>query len=912
MSQQNFNQSMKPFCGNSNATGLFMEANFPSGNYSIPVNTDKEPELLNGSTIESIMLAKNYKDSAKNTNMKPDDIHNEYIDFIIRTALFHREIDNPTTLGSNLSGLKEAFNTATDDLLNQSLRTVESQTNPKLIQFLKGKVQLNDFTDIINATLINDLLNGGANISNYISDLIGDCDKTGKFSGQTSFGNLCTATWYVGKGTTSASNNINRILTANGGLTNEDVVIASVTATLKTVLLNYSELLKGDYNLNLNTNPNINDKTIFQKLIVDARQLKNQLKINIVDAIYDELRKHLNSVANFMTIDKNDYAKTLFEDVFMNWSNLNLHARQFYRQHLHLFRKVGANFDTTQNQSGWADIDVDDPNLTAKLNQLKLSDIRINLMKLHKGSSNVLFGQTLPFIQTVLPRKLWYTNSNGLVTSVTGFDQNIIRNIYDSVYMNNPYVVNGQQLMFHTNYSKVAGNTSDFNIDDALLVRNLIKSRNSAPSKSVLNFSHTEIPDLFLQDMATNVIYRRNDQGLYRIDNGQIIQYKDDNIRNDNCAGTVLKGDQHTCTKFVRDCIVNGDKNDLEKCINTLTDLNSNMFQVAHTELAKDVDPNMAIQILRTFDIKQVIRKHPLIGDYGEPQSFDSWKETILPTLKPTVKDAILSNVKLCDYLKGVISFVSANPSILNKNWKGDNTNIQEQQQIDDPYIRALNKTLWTNPIPNSSDARLFENQMLVRGFNSPMMAISSPRNIVNPFANVIQSRGTMMPSFGMMSGGANSYETSLIDKINVNGSIGETMEAMMTNVHDDLAKSKLSLTRENHLSLEKAFDTVKTIEKRLSDLHIMLRTLTDVTTLLKASGCLPADYTVNVSLENLKNRREVLTYLAQHVGDVQNCISNNMNEQNSKCAELVRYYSALVETVNGKQNSDIIQVVDI
>jgi hypothetical protein len=910
MSEQNFNQSMKPFCGNSNATGLFMEANFPAGNYTTPLNTDKEPELLIGSTIESIMLAKNYNSSVKDSRMGDDDIHNEYVDFIVRTALFHREIDNPTTLGSNLAGLKESFSQATEDLLSQSLKDMAPQVNPALKAFMKGVSMRDTFLDFINEVIISKTVKG-EDVKQAIVWLVGDCNSSsGALNVRGSLGNLCMATWYTGSGTSSASNNIAKIFAANSSSATTSTIL-NVSTVLRDVLTSHAVRLNSV--LNLVAKPDVTDVRILQGLTNDAHRLDSQLKGEIVDAVYDALRKTLNSVAsgNFTTVEQNHHARILFDDVFMNWANLNPHAREFYRWHLHIFRKVGNSIGVSSAEAGWDDIDVDDVNFVRDVKNLNKNEVRINLMKVRKGSENVLFGKTLPFVPVSRISKLWYTDGNGLVKNVTGFDINVVRNIYDCVYMGIPCMVGSQQLLLPTVYSRVATKTADFNVDDALLVRNLIKSRRTEPSKIVSSNSNPVVANLFVQDMLTNVVYHRSDQGLYRIQNGQKIPYADDNIRADNCAGTALRGPQEKCTRFVRDCIVNGDKNELSKCLAYLTDTNANMFEVAHSELVK-VDPNMAVQILRTFDVKQIRRRHPVIGEYGEPQSFDSWRETVLPTLKPEVRDAISANGKLCDYIKGVISFVTSNPAILNKNWKGEQSSTVREQPIDDPYIKALGARMWVNPVPNSSDAKLFENQMLVRGFNAPMMAVASPSNITNPFSNVMQSRGSMIAPFGMMRGGANSYENSLINKINANGSIADTVEAMMTNVHDDLAKSKLALTKDNHITLENAFNDVKVIENRMSDLYIMLRTLTDVTSLLKASGCLPADYTVSVSLENLKNRREVLTYLAQHIGDVQNCISNNMNEQNSKCSELVRYYSALVDTANGKQNSDIIQVTDI
>jgi hypothetical protein len=532
-------------------------------------------------------------------------------------------------------------------------------------------------------------------------------------------------------------------------------------------------------------------------------------------------------------------------------------------------------------------------------------------MKERPGADKVLFGATLPYIPTNRIKKLWYTSMSGagvgtIVSSISAPESDAIRNIYNSVYTGVSVVVGGQTMTLPTHYSNVMSQTADFDVNDAWVVKNLIASRKATPAKQTSSFTNET---LLVEDMVTKITYYRDDNGnYYRIGaDGTKIPYHQDNIRDDNCAGSVLKGNPTQCAKFVRDCILSGDNNALSGCLANLSD--QSMFKVAHSELV-DMDPDIAVQILRTFKFNTNIKNLPNGSVYIESQSFDTWKETVLSNpqiIAPHVREAIEGNPRLCDYLKGVIAFVNQNAAILNPGWKGDKP---AQEQVDDPYIRALKRTQWVNPRPE--DMKYSDSRMLLQAFNTPMLAITSPGRLINPFANTVIGSGAMFVSPRLMSGGGNSYEDSLARKINANGRVSETMELIFADVHDDLRKAGYVLTQSDHHKLENSFKELAKTETRLSELHGMLRTLTDLNSLFKASGCVSHEHVGNVSIENLRNRKDTLAYLSQNINDIQNCINNNITSQNSKCTELAKYYSALVDASVGRSTSDVIRVGDL
>lgn len=909
MSEQNFNQSMKPFCGNSNATGMFIEANYPGGVYTTILNSDKNPKELIGQKVEGIMLAKNYRSNAKVTGMADNDIHNQYVDFVVRTALFHRELDNPTTLGSNLAGLLDAFKLSTNEMLSRkagiipalSTMTITSKmgTAPVLV---KNYLDPNStFLDYINTSII---LSDPASLVDFLA---GVCSSTGSVPSSASpYSDLCLASWYIPSSGKSSAEHIGNFL-KNNGMNNTvfDALLNVFNIQIREVLREYQQVLISKMTLN---DPKLNrtDIQTVKNLARRALEVKDFLLDGLSQGVYSVAKPSMNDIANpnFTTLDMNHHARQFFEDVIRNWQVLNSHAREFYRAHIRVYRKVGSSTGVTFGAAGWE-------NITPKLDDdlefvknLPRTELRINLMKDRAGSDKVLFGATLPYIPTNDVGKLWYTSLSGVV-SIDRPDQDAIRNIYQNVYMGLQCMVGGQQMIINTQYSNVASQTADFDINDAWVVRNMIASRKIEASRPLNNYTNDT---LLVEDMVTKITYYRDDNGYYRIgQDGSKISYNNDNIRDDNCAGTMLKGEQTQCSRFVRDCILGGDNNSLSNCLSSLS--NQSMFKVAHTELA-NMDPDIAVRILQTFKFKRNITTLPNGTSYVESQPFDVWKDTVLTNsseIAQHVRDAIEGNPKLCDYLKGVISFVNMNPAILNPGWRGDKPT---QGQIDDPYINALQRKQWVNPRPE--DIKYTDSRMLLQAFNTPVLAMTAPGRMMNPFANTVIGSGNMFVSARTMAGGANSHEESLSRKINMNGKISETMELMFADVHNDLQKAGYVLTESDHSKLENSFKELAKTENRLSELHGMLRTLTDLNSLFKASGCVPHEHVGNVSIENLRNRKDTLSYLSQNIGDIQNCINNNITNQNSKCNELTKYYSALIDASTGRVNSDVIRVADL
>lgn len=84
------------FYGGSMAGRMYTVAAFNGTDYSKPACADDDQENAGCSLIHNLMLAKNYKKNLEKDpkEMNEDDVHYEFVDFLVNTALFHRELEN--------------------------------------------------------------------------------------------------------------------------------------------------------------------------------------------------------------------------------------------------------------------------------------------------------------------------------------------------------------------------------------------------------------------------------------------------------------------------------------------------------------------------------------------------------------------------------------------------------------------------------------------------------------------------------------------------------------------------------------------------------------------------------------------------------------------------------------------------
>ena len=454
MSEQNFNESMKPFFGNSNASGLFMGANYPLGNYSSAVNSEANPETL-GSSAENVMLVKNY--NSKPSGAADNDVHNNYVDFVIRAALYHREVDAPTSAGSGLEEIRKLCEKNINELLNMEIKNVDvnggklnksvDYTNPTYtstpttiptiinantsqLKYINTALLMLGLSiyDGSTATHYSDALTklkGDLNnvfsmkvsssntLLSHIGKLVTECNTNGTVAGSAATGNLCTILTHNSSELAGKIKNLNPRLTPDLG---SFVKTAILNATKNHCLRLYQQHNIADLYNKVNVATKKFSATEIGRSVNNAVNNSDSLNKLFIkelnDNIFDSIKRNVNDAVktNYTTLDKNHHAKELFEKVFANWGNLDRNSREFYRQHLQLFRKTGHSVGLGADEAGWEALDESSFNNASIMGSLDKTQTRLNFMKSSPGAADTLFASTLPFIPDTM-KNLWMTVS---------------------------------------------------------------------------------------------------------------------------------------------------------------------------------------------------------------------------------------------------------------------------------------------------------------------------------------------------------------------------------------------------------------------------------------------------------------------------------------------------------------------
>ncbi len=120
---------------------LFSKSAYTQGFGAIDMSKEGEGKLLS-----DIMFAKNYDN--KETGMRDNDIHWEFVDMVVKAAYYHRELDKPTETGSALGNVRQEIEeiTAQDSTIQGQIHNMMAEllaSIPKVVDKLNDP-QLED------------------------------------------------------------------------------------------------------------------------------------------------------------------------------------------------------------------------------------------------------------------------------------------------------------------------------------------------------------------------------------------------------------------------------------------------------------------------------------------------------------------------------------------------------------------------------------------------------------------------------------------------------------------------------------------------------------------------------------------------------------------------------------------------
>jgi hypothetical protein len=454
--------------------------------------------------------------------------------------------------------------------------------------------------------------------------------------------------------------------------------------------------------------------------------------------------------------------------------------------------------------------------------------------------------------------------------------------------------INGITLDLYDDYNEFNNNVEnvDFDLNEIIIMHRVItKVTEKVVDDEVYNF------DDLNEDLANGVIYGRDNTGeLYRILDRKKVYVKDMTISEANCAGSGLNyDDKKKCSLLVADCLLRGDNHDLSLCLERLAD--EDMFAKANEELEK-MHPDIAIKILTTFKV----RKGPNSEGIETVESFDSWVDNVVKKMSISTRDTILGNSNLLEYLKGVIAFVRKNPTILNKDLTDVVHNCQDDMNEMDT---RMGKRPFYFPVDGSKENLLFKGELLSK-YAGSIYAREFPSISTLPYTNTFVGP-SIVAGIAMrgQTGGNARLEESIQRKYNKGELSSHLLYALTTQVEEDLKEAGMTLDVKDSKRIRNGVERIEEYEQKTFKLYRMLRSLADLLTFFKATGCTPSKLPSTIKITQLRDRADVLAYLEKNVSQLRGCIDQNNNKQINACNDLMKYLGLLFETAGGKLNPD-------
>lgn len=933
--QINLQNSLKPFFGDSEASAQFFASNYFTTEYDSACNNQVHPESINNTPAEFTMLAKYYNDSVRVSGQGDNDIHQEYTNFIVRTALFHRELDRTTSTGSEMVELQNAVKDAYTDLMGEKLSKIVKTGffNPRTITVMSGAIKVigiddlglnndNNFFQLMIAEILLEKINNRVTLKSPPAPSAFEYVYSSGYSN-----------YIIKHGDNQVKKMLDILLNKNkppGGIWNDNLYNVAVENAFQICFNNIKEYV--DYELNNDTveklitkvtTTDVNPlKIIFSQLLNTMENKKNYFVDCVSENTFVNMKNEINRETHptFHNNANNYHVKNVINKVFNDWDNLDGRARTFYSKHMHLFAKTGRK--SVSALPGVVDPSYYDlmPDGTYRgFGTHHVSELRINLMK-DRGLTRILFEETLPWLPKECS-KVWYTDKSKIIRSFEAKSDSI-RDLYKQLYENGEYHVKNPSgvpvspaLKLPSDFEEVKRNYSNtkFNIRPDYIMYHKIQPVNSLLEsgdrhKASFNFDLDEK----LEDLTTRIIYSKDEKGLYTLKNG--VKEHFNNISGENCGQSYLNkdGDNLQCQIFVSQHLLSGNKEKLANCLHELRD--SDMFKYAHDEL-KNMNPYVAVQILKTFGVTSSIKNNIEVAEnidkwLGRVQNAEGGKNT----WTRETREAILSNKQLQLYLRGVIDFVNSHPTILNPKITSDEVQSHEYDDEVHPEDRLMKKQRLVNPFASKKTKKWFESQGQILGaFASNMRALPPMFPNFNPYTNVIpgQPYGMMgmmgMPQMGMLQMGGNypmsssvrEIEEKLNRRYNGNETDTELLYALMESTMKELEVLKTPLKEGDREEIRKAFDKMNKNRQTMIDLHIMLRHLVDLLNFFKTSCCDNLEET-EINISGLRSERGTIEQLKKSIGNLEGCITRNTDAQTSSCNTMLEHLSKIL--INASQ----------
>jgi hypothetical protein len=475
---------------------------------------------------------------------------------------------------------------------------------------------------------------------------------------------------------------------------------------------------------------------------------------------------------------------------------------------------------------------------------------------------------------------------------------------------------------------------NQFNLNIGKFTAAVIRCEDAERESDVLRASNPvsdelDYPFLTAYDMVYGKIWTYDSQAqkYYRVDDNNRKVYYDDLAKGnvDTCYATYLGNGKAGCDRVIK-CILDGRPETLKNCLADLSELD--LWKVAAND-AQKVGPDMVKLVLRKFGVQGKEETDSNGVTYKVPMSFDEWQQYVVSGFDQDVRETIMSNTNLINYLKGLIAICRSNPSILNKH----NPSVVARDNT--PKLAAdIGLRRYVNPSASAKSPNEFFAEMLRN--QTPPAPVSM--SAVEPFlrgeyanVSVISPLSTYVPSLLggnyystlNQSGGEGSYNLAANlpglpsrgtsfnrgDRENeiVKDGSASKFRALIANIYSAFSDVGLQLNPEDH---KKILAVVKKMENYESQFARLCTVLITIVKLARFYG---------VSLENvdrehprvmkklseINNLDDIKDFIRCYVRDLTKNMITNLSVQQATAYELQsRAAPRLLEEAAGKPSA--------
>jgi hypothetical protein len=640
--------------------------------------------------------------------------------------------------------------------------------------------------------------------------------------------------------------------------------------------------------------PGQNNGSLSAKIQTELQTVMQQQLTNLADyyrrALHTRTDKDgmAQTVGTALTGDISDLAGNVARTVVGNASGAAfVSAHKETRQGTDLLNALMTNrnpseirlFDTLcmllkNGPHGWQHVQLGDYNAS------NANEFRVNLRKVSPGDTKLLFASTLPKVKK---GQMAHYTSNGGEASERMDSEDYLCDLYTKVY---------NKGSGHEKYKGGACAKFHEAVYNGDVLTKLLKSQVDLTRdyNTASNGTQFRTPlDEYFQELGGNQIWFRKGNKLYkRNPDGTEHLFDFANMKVEGCKGTGLMDSGDEC-KTVLQCIADGASKDLGICLAAFK--NHDLWKKASEDA--ELNPQMAVFVLKKLGFGGHYVQHSHHGKIKVPDDVDTWMAKTRHQ-NPAAMMEVDRNENMKQYLKGLVSFLKANPAILNKD-----KDVTHVGHIDNrpEMVRHLGIPELIQFSDHATNLR--HTASLLR--NMPrLVAPQLGIHFGDRYLEVPNGQfGTFMRG-GNMGGGAyyahsggdfNPAKLSrMIEKgqADNNSACANTYRSMLATVKHELEAVGHHLDEADNRKITEAIDNLQALEEKLGPLHNLLNTFVEHASVYGFRNKLYANTSRNISISQVRDANSMQEYLSNNISELRRVINNNAQLQTNIGNELL------------------------